>query len=156
MILGYMFRHYFESWLDKNNNTKMRVIAVSGYLLMVFIPYFGNLEMTMIMSIFYQYAEAFVGIFTLVLFAKVVHSNRYINYVGQNTLIYFSLHGKVYSLIQTLLKKFVMGFYSMVLNNTFMSSVFCIVLSLILSVILIIPAYIINKYFPFIVGRKKR
>ena len=90
----------------------------------------------------------------MILIAKVVKANKYINYVGQNTLICFALHGKAYSIIQTLLKKFAVDFYSTVLNSVVISSVFCLGLSLILSVILIVPAYIINRWFPFIVGRK--
>ena len=69
-------------------------------------------------------------------------------------MIYFALHGKVLSVIQILLKKFAAGFYSAVLNNVTISSVFCLGLSLVLSVILIVPAYIINRWFPFIIGRQ--
>lgn len=45
--------------------------------------------------------------------------------------------------------------YTTVLNNVVASSVFCLGLSLALSVILILPAYVINRWFPFIVGRCK-
>lgn len=106
-------------------------------------------------DIIYQYVASLVGIFSLILVAKVVRSNRYINYVGQNTLIYFALHGKVYSVIQTVLKKAAAGFYGMVLSSTVASSIFCFILSLVLSVVLIIPAYIINNWFPFIMGRSR-
>ena len=111
--------------------------------------------MPMVGDILYHYLTVVVGIATLILIAKEIKANRYINYVGQNTLIYFALHGKALSVIQTLLKKFAVGFYSAVLNNVALSSVFCLGLSLALSVILIVPAYIINRWFPFIIGRQR-
>ena len=75
--------------------------------------------------------------------------------IEQNTLIYFALHGKCYSLIQTILKSVAGGLYSMILGNVVLSSIFALVFSLSLSVILIIPAFIINKWFPFIIGRNR-
>lgn len=154
MVLGYMFRNYMEVWLDKHNTLKIRVIALVGYLLLAFVPYFSGIKFPVLVDIVYRYVSEVVGIFTLILIAKVVKANKYINYVGQNTLIYFALHGKVYSIIQTLLKKFAAGFYTMILNSTFASSIFCLLLSLGLTVILIIPTYIINRWFPFVMGRK--
>lgn len=154
MVLGYMFRHNMEAGFDKNNTPKLRIVALIVYLFLVFVPFFGKIKLPTVADILYQYLTSIVGIATLILIAKMVKANRYINYVGQNTLIYFALHGKVYSIIQTLLKKFAADFYSMVLNSVSISSVFCLGLSLILSVILIVPAYIINRWFPFIVGRK--
>lgn len=154
MVLGYMFRHNMEAEFDKYNTLKLRIVASIIYLLLVFVPFFGKVKMPMVVDVLYQYLTSIVGIATLILIAKVIKANKYINYVGQNTLIYFALHGKVYSIIQTLLKKFAVGFYSEVLNSIALSSVFCLGLSLVLSVILIVPACIINRWFPFIVGRK--
>lgn len=154
MVLGYMFRHNMEAEFDKYNTLKLRIVASLAYLFLVFVPFFGKVKMPMVGDILYHYLTVVVGIATLILIAKEIKANRYINYVGQNTLIYFALHGKALSVIQTLLKKFAVGFYSAVLNNVALSSVFCLGLSLVLSVILIVPTYIINRWFPFIVGRK--
>ena len=114
-----------------------------------------EVEMPIIFDVLVSYATSILGITTVVLIAKVVKPNRYISFVGQNTLIYFALHGKVYSVIQTVLKRFAGGFYAAILENMYASSAFCLALSLLLSVVLVVPAYIINRWFPFIVGRKK-
>lgn len=156
MVLGYMFRHNFEGMLDKHNTLMVRIMATALYGLIVFIPFFAKIEMPLLVDIVYQYMASFVGIITLITIAKTVKSNRYINYVGQNTLIYFALHGKALSLIQTLLKRCAGLFYGIVLNNTVYSSIFCFALSLVLSVILIIPTYVINRWLPFIVERSKK
>lgn len=154
MVVGYVFRQHFEEWFDKHNILKTRIVLCSIYMLMVFIPYFSKIQMPFILGIINNYTISIIGIVAVVLIAKAVSSNKYINYVGQNTLIYFALHGKVYSLIQTLLKKFAGRFYFLVLKDVTFSSVFCLALSLLLSVILIVPAYIINRWFPFIMGRQ--
>lgn len=155
MVLGYMFRHNFEGLLDKYNTLSVRLAAVMLYLIVAFVPFFAQIKMPMMVDVIYQYVVSFIGIFALIMIAKKVKGNRYINYVGQNTLIYFALHGKVYSVIQTILKKTVTEFYGMVLGNTVASSLFCLALALVLSIVLIIPAYIINRWLPFIVGRRK-
>lgn len=156
MVLGYMFRHNFEGLLDEHNTSRTRIASVFLYVLIVYAPLFAKIEMPMMVDIIYRYVASFIGIFTLIMITKTVKSNRYVNYVGQNTLIYFALHGKVYSVIQTVLKKVATGFYGMILNSTLASSIFCFALSLVLSVVLIIPAYIINRWLPFIVGRSKK
>ena len=155
MVTGYMFRRNMETEFDKCNTQRTRIAVLIVYLLLVFIPFFGKIELPMIADILYRYLLSVVGIIELVAIAKVASTNKYINYVRQNTLIYFALHGKVYSIIQTLFKRFMASFYTTVLNNVVASSVFCLGLSLALSVILILPAYVINRWFPFIVGRCK-
>lgn len=154
MALGYIFRHNnMERKFDEYNTPRMRGIALIIYLLLVYILFVEKMKMPMIIDIMYQYVVSVVGIFTLVLICKTVKTNRYINYVGQNTLIYFALHGKAYSVIQTLLERFMRSLYTMILDNVVMSSIFCFVFALVLSVILMIPTYVINRWCPCIMGR---
>ena len=142
-----------ERKFDEYNTPRMRGIALIIYLLLVYIPFVEKMKMPMIIDIMYQYILSVVGIFTLVLICKIVKTNRYINYVGQNTLIYFALHGKAYSVIQTLLEMSMRSLYTMILDNVVMSSIFCFVFALVLSVILMIPTYVINRWCPCIMGR---
>ena len=89
----------------------------------------------------------------LVMICKKCHLNKYTAFVGANTLIYFALHGKCYSVIQFLLKKFAHNFYEQALSNQFSSALLAIVITIILSVMLILPAMFINKYLPFVIGK---
>lgn len=156
MVLGYMFREKFERWLDEHNTPKSRIIVWIIYLIAVYVPYFEKIKMPLLIGIAYDYMAALLGITAVVMVSKSIIPNHYINYVGQNTLIFFALHGKAYSVIQTLLKKFAGGIYAAILGNTIASSAFALVFSLLLSVLLIIPAYIINRWFPFIMGRTRK
>lgn len=155
MVLGYMFRHQFEAWFDRRNTRKVRITICTIYLVLVFVSYLIKTNMPVMIDILYDYVSSILGIIAVVLVAKVMKSGRYVSFVGRNTLIYFALHGKVYSVIQTMLKRFAGGFYYTVLGNVAASSVFCLIFSLVISVVLIIPAYIINRWFPFIIGKKK-
>lgn len=155
MVLGYIFKQKFEIKLDKWNNRAVCLVICLIYLLLVFIPYVSGITLPMVLDVLYDYILSIVGIAAVVMIAKRVPSNRYINYVGQNTLIYFALHGKAYSLIQTVLRRFAGRLYATILGNVVLSSVFALLFALLLSVVLIIPALIINKWFPFIMGRKR-
>lgn len=156
MVLGYVFREQFEGCLVEHNTARDRIAVWLIYLIVVYVPYFTGIEMPLLINILYDYMAALLGITAVVMVSKTIKSNRYVNYVGQNTLICFALHGKLYSVIQTILKRFVGGTYAAILGNTIASSVFALVFSLLLSVLLIIPAYIINRWFPFIVGRARK
>lgn len=156
MVLGYIFRLHFEGLLDRYNTAKNRALVWLIYLAVAYVPFFTGIEMSMIVDVIYGYVAALMGITAVVMMAKIVKTNYYINYVGQNTLIYFALHGKVYSVIQTVLKKMAGRAYAAILGNTVVSSVFALMFSLLLSVLLIIPAYIINRWIPFVMGRSRK
>lgn len=89
----------------------------------------------------------------MICLCKVVKSNWYIRFVGANTLTYFALHGKLYAVIEMLLAKLVGDFYRVCLSNGFTSSLLAIVITFAMSLILIIPAMIINRWFPWVLGR---
>lgn len=153
MILGYYFKKYFEKSFDKLNNLRNRIIIWAVYLIVAYVPdtFAGDFS-----KVALAYIRSFIGIFAVVSLCKVVKSNKYIKFVGANTLTYFALHGKLYALIEKALSTVAANFYTLCLNNVWTSSILAIVITLLMSVILIIPAVIINKYFPWILGRKKQ
>lgn len=155
MVLGYFFKVEFEENFDKYNTTRNRIVCVGMYLLLVCIPYFAQFQFSLVTSIVYQYVCQLFGIVCVISICKKVKSNRYVLHIGSNTLTCFALHGKIYSLVQTILKAFATEIYNDILSNTVTSSVFAIVFALGLSVILIVPIYVINRWFPFVLGRRK-
>lgn len=154
MILGYLFRKQGERRLEKINSTSVLGCFLIIYALLICILQRIDFTIYIISKILLQYTVAIIGIIVLILVTRNVKPNRYIRFVGQNTLVYFALHGKFYSVLQTFFKRYWHG-YRGVLGNEVASSVFCLGLAIILSVLLIVPACIINKWFPFILGRKK-
>lgn len=154
MTLGYFFRHKFETYFQILDSRYGRISLLAAYMLLVYVPYVSNLQMAPVNGIFYNYLSSIAGIIVTIAYSKVVRPNKYICYIGQNTLICFALHGKLLSITQAIINKFAHGFYAAVLNSTVASSVFALCFSLALSVILIVPIYIINRWFPFVLGRQ--
>lgn len=97
-----------------------------------------------------------VGIAALISVCKIVKSNKYIRFVGKNTLIYFALHGKVYAVLEMLLEKFAGNIYFICLKNAFLSCALAFLLTVAMSFLLVIPAMVINRYLPWVLGRKER
>lgn len=154
MVLGYVFKQNFENKFDTFNSLKNRIAIFIAYLLIVYVPYSMNISLNIAADIIYTYVCQIVGIIVLVSVTKSFKSNSYINYVGQNTLIYFALHGKVLSLLQTVLKKIAGEVYLYIISDVALSSIFALLMALVITFILIIPTYIINRWLPFVVGRK--
>jgi fucose 4-O-acetylase-like acetyltransferase len=154
MVLGYLFKKQFEDIFDRYNKLHNRIVIVAVYVILCYLPYVMNIDFGVGISIAYTYVCQLIGVAMVVAVSKGIKTNRYVSYVGQNTLIYFAFHGKVYSIVQTMLKRFAGDFYSIILANTAASSVFAGIFAIGLSVVLMIPAYIINRWLPFIVGRK--
>lgn len=86
--------------------------------------------------------------------ARSVKANRYMSFVGANTLTYFALHGKVYAVMEALLKKLLPGFYAACLGHVAASSLLAVAITIVMSFLLIIPAVVINRWFPWVLGRK--
>lgn len=155
MTLGYMFKQRWEAAFDAANDIAGRFMLAAVYIIIVYAPYFIAIPEP-VFRIFAVFIAPILGILLVVSLSKVIKPNRYILYVGQNTLIYFALHGKVFGFIEVMLRRFVPGVYSAVLSNTLVSNLFALAFAFVLSFILLIPTYIINRWLPFMVGRRRK
>lgn len=151
MLLGYDFRLYGESWFDKWK--RGRLVPLWGlYLAVVYLPagYYGHGAMIAL-----SYIRSILGILAVTALCKCLKSNRYIRFVGANTLTYFALHGRAYVAIERLLAHFAGGFYEACLSGTLTSDLLAVAITVAVSVILMVPAEIINRWFPWVLGRKR-
>jgi fucose 4-O-acetylase-like acetyltransferase len=100
---------------------------------------------------FYFYVAAIAGILGYTLIARVIRDFRPLTFIGKNSLIIFAFHAMVIGLIK--------GFMSKVLNfpmNNFKNSLLWgVALTLACMVVLVPVIHVLNRYFPFILGRKK-
>jgi fucose 4-O-acetylase-like acetyltransferase len=153
MVLGYCYKLDLERVLDDYNTIINRIIVLVVYLTIIywFSPYLSGIWNRIMI-----YISSLVGIMLIIMFSKSIKTNAYISYVGANTLIYFALHGKLLAVIEKLLHMIADPFYSYCLDNVWYSSMLSIVMALLLSVILIIPSLVINNWFPWMVGRKRK
>lgn len=155
MTLGYLFREYYEVLWDKKNNVLNRIVLTVIYLLVAYIPMIWDVNSMVLSSIFYYYISSLLGIIVIISWCKVAKSNSYILFIGRNTLIIFGIHNYVFRIIEKILASKFTAFYGMILDNVVFSTVFALFFAIVVSIILIIPTYIIEKYFPWTIGRKK-
>ncbi|MBE5922594.1 MAG: hypothetical protein E7269_07565 [Lachnospiraceae bacterium] len=156
MYLGYLFREKYEEKFDRINNPLVAVCLLILYIIIVYAFPEAYTTKNLFYYIFHIYIRRIVGVMMIVSISKLIKSNAYTRFVGQNTLLYFVLQGKIYSFIQALLRRTVGEWYSMVLGNLVYSSIFDFVGGFIMSFVLIIPVYIINTYFPILIGKQRK
>lgn len=152
MLLGYWFRQYGEKWFDRLFGGWKGLILWGLYFAAVYGPWVEN---TLFQVIFWQYVRGGLGIACMVALSKAVKTNRYIRFVGANTLTYFALHGRVYALVELVLKKLAGGFYDWCLGSAPASNLLAAGITVIVSLVLVVPAEIINKWLPWMLGRRK-
>ena len=153
MVLGYYFKGSIESKLDSINNIWGRIIILIGYLGVISIPPLMHFDNTA--KFIYGYFGSIVGISLIIMIAKTIKTNKYIAFVGSNTLLYFVLHGKLFAVIEKILSTKLSGFYQYCLSNALASSLLAILITIAMSFILIIPVFLINRYLPWMIGRKR-
>ena len=157
MVFGYLFRNNYEEIFDKRISAYAKIMIIVAYCILVWIikpvviP--DEAKNVLVTYLYYYIAEAF-AILSLIFVSKCIKPNKYMLYIGQNTLICFGLHGKLTSFCEKLLNSFI-GDLSGILQNTILSTLCGIVLALTISLLLIIPIYVINRYFPFILGKPR-
>lgn len=152
MVLGYLFRNKWEGYFDRINTAKFRWIIWSTYLSVIFFNMYlvDNAYFFVLMSLICK----LLGMTAMISVCKLLSTNKLVSYIGQNTLLCFALHGKVYSITQTMLWKLMPDLYGAILKNAFVSSFFSILLAVAVCLVLLIPIWIINRFLPFLLGRK--
>jgi len=153
MVLGYYFRMYFESRNIVFNGKRLAAIVFFIFILMVVLMESNLLKTAWwTVRLCFGYVENITGIASLVLISKLIRPNKLISFVGQNTLIYFGLHGKIESIFETILVKF--NLLEFIEKTFIVNYVACFTVVFLVIIILIIPTLIINRYFPFVMGKK--
>lgn len=153
MVLGYEYRN---KWEEKSCILYSKVNGILfgfGYIILLVVKIMldtrqGNV---FVVSIFLTTLLQLIGILLCIFVSKLLPYNKWINYIGMNTLIYYGLHGKVESIIETVLRK--IGIYQGACTNTVGGIIVGIAIVIIVLIILLLPTWIINKYFPFVVGK---
>ncbi|SEA01817.1 Fucose 4-O-acetylase [Pseudobutyrivibrio sp. ACV-2] len=154
MVLGYYYKSEYECSLKKFDTWRVLIVIAVIYMILIYGP--AAQIKNKAFTIMFSYIESVVGILMIIMISKRFRISRYIAYVGANTIIFFAFHGKVYAVVEYVLRTKASGFYSTCLNNVLYSSLLAIIITIFLSIVLIIPAYCINRWFPWVVGRTRK
>lgn len=150
MALGKFYRHHEE-----------RIDARFGWcsLVLMAVIYVGFITITGISCSFsgsrYVVDSLLLSVISLVLGVAVskrfFQNSRFMLFVGANTLFYFAFHGKGYSLLQTVSEK-AMSVLS--ISHTFWTDeILGFVIVFLDALLLIIPAMLVNRYCPWLLGK---
>lgn len=149
MLLGYYYKQHFEGLIDTNKRFVRMILLWGIYILIVYICFDNN-----ILNAGWEFVCSLVGIGALINTCKSIHSNRYFDFVGANTLIYLGIHGKVSAFIEAVVKKMLGSTYSGIMQSHVLSNIEAFSLTILISVVLILPTIIIQRYFPWMIGKK--
>lgn len=156
MFIGYSIKEQYEGVLDAVCfRTSRLVILTVLYLSIIYIPVFLNVELTGLIRCCYDSILSLLGMFFVCCIAKRLPANRFLLFAGQNTLVYFGLQGKCIFVIETLLKKMDADLFSWICSHWIYSILYSLAVAAVLSILLVIPAIIFNRYLPFLVGRRR-
>lgn len=152
MLLGYDFRRYGEAAFDRWNTPVNRAGLWVCYLVLTLGPEALFLQRLRQLGLL----QELLGIASLVCLCKCVKGSRYTRFVGANTIVYFALHGWVYATVERVLVRFWDPFYQACLSSSLASDLLAVGITLLVSVLLIPPAWIISRYFPWVLGRRRK
>lgn len=82
---------------------------------------------------------------------KYLQNNKFVLFVGANTLFYFTFHGKGYSLLQTITEKVMV--IGNIQHNIILDDVLGFVIVFLDALLLIIPTMLVNQYAPYFLGK---
>lgn len=155
MVMGYEYKNSDENILKKFDTKLNKVLLLCIYLLLVVLNYYVGFTQSniFIISTVMTIIMQVIGVALCVEAGKILPCNKFFSYVGMNTLIYYGLHGKVESIIEVVLRK--VGIYGLLCDNAIIGIVGGILIVICVSVLLLIPTWIINRYLPFVTGKKR-
>ena len=136
-----------ENRIDTLLNRKIFILAVSVYLTTILLTqvdcnFYGSPYMVDALLL------SLCGLYIMIYIGKHMR-NRFIEYVGANTLLYFAFHGKAMSFVSWLASKL----FDISAFPVFYKETVLIVYTIVTALLIIIPTILVNKYCPQILGR---
>ncbi len=153
MVLGYLFRQDWEKPFNEKITGGKKILIVALYLIIVYPVYFGDIVFPWFIDFFYDNVRHFSALAMIIMIAKMIPGYKLLLYIGSNTLIYFCLHNKAITACEVLFKHFLSGLYQAIEASPFFSAIFCMVMTGIIALLLLIPTEFINRYLPWTIGR---
>ncbi|QJB57395.1 acyltransferase [Pseudodesulfovibrio sp. zrk46] len=155
MTLGYIFKQH-ESHFKFINSVTFLSISIPIYILGTFLYYYFTNEKISFVPTHYiigGLAITLLGLLICISISKqLTILKSFLVFIGSNSLLYFCLHGKVYSVLQKLY--YVTSSHFVYYTSSNISRcIVGIIITILTALILIVPVKIINKFFPFSIGK---
>ena len=147
MYLGWIYKKY-EIVIDKKITNSILLFLTLMYFAVVYLfdEYYS------ILSSRYLLDALFVTILGLTVFVYLNKyyfcRSKYLLFIGSNSLLYFGFHGKVITALSYIVNKLgIIGYSSLILEMIHIAMVIAV------SLIVIIPVVLTNRYAPWIAGK---
>ena len=158
--LGYYLKEKYNEKINEISDNKIKSIKI--YILIPLL-----LIVTIVLSLLVNkrldinnlqlpnyivlYLCAISGSIAIILMSMKIKS-RIFKYLGINSLVIMSLHEPIKRIVIILFSKITTFYVEFIRNN-----IFCILVISIITILVIVPEIeVINRYFPFVVGKKRR
>ena len=156
MTIGYLFKQYEDDfkWLD---SSKSMFILLPIYIVEVSIYYYFNghsVSFKPSPCIIDGIVVSITGILLCIAVSKQIrYFDSLLIFIGSNYLLYFCLHGKVYNILQKIYHILIPGINSHSSQEFGGPFALGILITMLTALIVIVPVLIINKFFPWSIGR---
>ena len=156
MVFGYLFKQLWEKQFDIYNTRTNRMILIATYLIFVYAVSHLNIPYNLFIDFIIDHIRHFLGILMIVAVSKVIKANDYILYIGSNTLTYFCIHNKAVTLFEYLFERVFKNLYALIITSDILKVLYCLIGTIMISLVLLIPTYFINKYLPWSIGKSNK
>lgn len=156
-FIGYLWRKKgefcFKDKMKISKNKKI-IIIIIGFLFMIIFSIFNiKIDINNLKYPIYPliYIVSITGCIVIYLISNLIIKSNAIQYLGTNTLIIMCIHEPIKRIVIELLH-IITGISTEILRTNF---IYIIIITIILIIIIMPIIFIINKYLPFLIGRKK-
>lgn len=161
-VIGNLFSPRINSLLtnDSNNSPKTLFVAVMIIALIstiVLSSINGRVDvngMRFGRNVFLFYINAVVGIVFMVVLSNYIKLNKVLNIFAQNTIIILAFHGITTGLLVAPFKK--LGMIDVVDEKAILPVTLAVFIALGSLLLNYVPIYIINRFCPWMLGRKRK
>ena len=155
--LEYVCRAVFfmtVGYLSRKHGFSPNGILAGGIYFLAVLPEFLAWPLPMAVELIRSYTAQLAGVYALANLSRCLPGSRLMSCIGGNTLLCFALHGKVLSALEWTLRHF--DWYAAVLQQPVCAGLLALGLTALMALILLLPIWIINRWFGFLLGRKRR
>jgi len=152
MTLGHLYKKHEKEILSFEKRFNIFHIFFVFIIILIFKYWSNSNAVTFESSKFVVDAVVItcLGILLVIKFAKL-HNYKLFTFIGANSLLFYAMHGKIYSLLQNIA---VMLFAKLgIVHTALIDFTLGIGIAISTVIILIIPVLLINKYMPFLAGK---
>lgn len=153
---------YGVAYLISKNKVKSVLVSLQSRIVLIMVCFYVTLKISYINGLvamvgnlyknfFYFYIGAFIGIILAANIAKFIKKIKFIKFLGVNSLFILAFHTRFYRVITYSTVKFLNRTFGIIQQSMLWGLVYVI-----LTILVAIPLIMfINKYIPFLVGKKK-